>query len=147
MIDHVLDQVAAAVRRRDEMVSTLRPRLLEILGEIFQGLVLRQLPALTIQVADEDGIRRYCFLVAPVERFESLYRVKVTKNTPLTPPLFVAELFRDGPPALRSFVKPLDPDDVADLYTFLSDLRAEDGHARLEVTPDAVAVLLKPRAH
>lgn len=37
MIDRTLDQVAAAIRRRDEMVTTLRPRIYEFLGELVAG--------------------------------------------------------------------------------------------------------------
>lgn len=147
MFDHVLDQVAAAIRRRDEMVTTLRPRLMEYLGEIFQGMIRRQIDHLTLQLADEDGIRRYFLATAPVEKFESLFRVRLGRTPTLTPPLLAAEIFADGPAGLRGFVKPLETDDVAELYTFLTDFRNPEVHARVEVTADAVAILLKPRAN
>jgi hypothetical protein len=147
MFDHLLDQVAAAIRRQDEMVTTLRPRLLEQVGELFQGMIRRQIGHLHLQVADEDGIRRYHLSATPVERFESLFRVRVGKTPTFVPLLLAAEIFADAAPALRGFVKPLETDDVAELYTFLSDFRNTEAHARVEVTADAVAVLLKPRAH
>jgi len=36
---------------------------------------------------------------------------------------------------------------VAELYTFIADLKNDEAHAQMEVTADAVAVVLKPRAH
>jgi hypothetical protein len=147
MLDHLLDQVAAALRRQDEMVTTLRPRILDQLGELFQGMIRRGIGHLSLQVADEDGIRRYHFSAVPVERFESLYRVRVGKTPSLVPPLIAAEIFAEASPTLRGCVKPLETDDVAELYTFLADFRNPEAHARVEVTADAVAVLLKPRAH
>jgi hypothetical protein len=147
MIDHTLDQVAAAIRRRDEMVTTLRPRIYTFLGELVAGMIAREIYRLAVQVADEDGVRRYFFGLQAVEKFESLFRVRVGKTQSLAQPLLVAEVFRDAPPGLRGITKPLDPDDVAELYTFIADLKNEEAHARMEVTADAVAVLLKPRAH
>lgn len=69
------------------------------------------------------------------------------KTQSLAQPLLVAEVFRDAPSGLRGITKPLDPDDVAELYTFIADLRNDEAHAQMEVTADAVAVLLKHRAH
>jgi len=147
MIDHTLDQVAAAIRRRDEMVSTLRPRIYDFLGDLVAGMITRDIFRLSVQVADEDGVRRYFFGLQAVEKFESLYRVRVGKTQSLSQPLLVAEVFRDAPTGLRGITKPLDPDDVAELYTFIADLNNDEAHAQMEVTADAVAVLLKPRAH
>ncbi len=147
MIDHTLDQVAAAIRRRDEMVTTLRPRIYEFVAELVSGMISREIFRLAVQVADEDGVRRYFFGLQAVEKFESLYRIRVGKTQTLAQPLLVAEVFRDAPSGLRGITKPLDPDDVAELYTFISDLKNDEAHHRMEVTADAVAVLMKPRAH
>ena len=40
-------------------------------------MIRRQIDHLTLQLADEDGIRRFFLALAPVEKFESLYRVRV----------------------------------------------------------------------
>lgn len=147
MIDHTLDQVAAANRRRDELVTTLRPRIYDFLGELVAGMIARDIFRLAMQITDEDGVRRYFFGLVAVEKFESLFRVRVGKTQSLAQPLLMAEVFRDAPSGLRGITKPLDPDDVAELYTFIADLKNEEAHSRMEVTADAVAVLLKPRAH
>jgi hypothetical protein len=147
MIDHTLDQVAAAIRRRDEMVTTLRPRIYAFLGELVTGMIARDIFRLALQVADEDGVRRYFVSVQAVEKFDNLFRVRLGKTQALAQPLLAAEVFRDAPDGLRGITKPLDPDDVAELYTFIADLGNEEAHARMEVTADAVAVLMKPRAH
>lgn len=147
MIDHTLDQVAAAIRRRDEMVTTLRPRIYEFVAELVTGMIDREIFRLAVQVADEDGVRRYFLAIQPVEKFESLFRVRLGKTQSLAQPLLTAEVFRDAPTGLRGITKPLDPDDVAELYTFIADLQNSEAHARMEVTADAVAVLLKPRVH
>jgi hypothetical protein len=147
MLDHTLDQVAAAVRRRDEMVATLRPKIHEFLGQLFRGMIQRELGRLVLQIADEDGVRRYFLDCSPVERFDRLYRVRLAKKPTLTPPLLSAEVFADAAGGLQGVTRALDVEEVAELYTFLSDFQNEEAHARTEVTADAVAVLMKPRAH
>lgn len=145
MLDKILDQAAAAARRRDELVGTLKPRIHELLGKLFDGMIARDLPRLTLQIADEDGVRRFALSVARLEKFEGLYQVRIGRKSLVTPPLLQAEMFAGAP--LRGITKPLEDDDVAELYTFLADLQNEEGHAQLEITADAVAILLKPRAH
>ncbi len=147
MLDHTLDQVAAAARRRDEMVTTLRPKIHEFLGHLFAGMIERHLPRLALQIADEDGVRRYHFSQQKVDKFEGVYQVRVSKKAGPTPPLLQAEIFADAPPGLRGVTRPLEEDEVAPLYTFIADFGNEEAHARTEVTADAVAVLMKPRAH
>ncbi|MFH2009980.1 MAG: hypothetical protein ABI333_25515 [bacterium] len=147
MIEHTLDQVAAAIRRRDEMVTTLRPRIYEFLGTLFAGMIEREISKLAAQIGDEDGIRRYFFGVQPVEKFERLYRVRIAKAESMSKPLLTAEIFGDSPGELRGITQPLASDDVAELYTFIADLQNDEAHARMEVTADAVAVLMKPRSH
>ena len=147
MIDKTLDKVAAAIRRRDEMVDTLRPKIHEFLGELMHGMIQRGIARLALQIADEDGVRRYFVTITPLEKFDHLYQVKVSKNKAQTQPLLVAEIFDDAQPALRGITRPLHTDDVAELYTFGADFQNEESHARTEITADAVAILMKPRAH
>lgn len=147
MIDHTLDQVAAAVRRRDELATTLKPRIHEFLGQLFTGMIQRGLGQLALQIADEDGIRRYYVSVGQVPKFEGLYQVRLGKKAALAQPLLSAEIFEDTPGGLRGITKPLDPDDIAELYTFIADFQNTEAHARMEVTAQAVAILMKPRAH
>lgn len=147
MLEHTLDQVAAALRRRDDLAATLRPKIHEILTTLFAGMIQRQISRLAVQIADEDGLRRYHFQTQPVERFASLHRVRVARSATMAQPLLVAEIFNEQTPGLRGVAKSLDPDEVAELYTFLTDWQNEDAHARLEVTADQVVVLLKPRSH
>ena len=50
MIDHTLDQVAAAIRRRDEMVTTLRPHIYDFLGDLVAGMIARDIYQLAMQI-------------------------------------------------------------------------------------------------
>ena len=147
MLDHTLDQVAAAIRRRDELSATLRPKIFDSLTTLFSGMIHRQIPRLVVQIADEDGLRRYYFQTQPVEKFESLHRVRVAKSASMAQPLLVAEIFAQQTQGLRGISKPLDPDEVPELFTFLADWQNEEAHARTEVTADTVVLLLKPRSH
>jgi hypothetical protein len=110
-------------------------------------MISREISRLAVQVTDEDGVRRYFFGLQAVEKFDRLFRIRVGKTQSLAQPLLVAEVFGDAPSGLRGITKALDPDDVAELYTFVADLKNDESHARMEVTADGVAVLLKPRAH
>lgn len=110
-------------------------------------MIRRNLSRLALQIADEDGVRRYYLDCRPVERFEGLYHVRLSKKPGFSTPLLQAEVFADAPPGLRGVTHPLSVDEVAELYTFIADFQNEEAHARTEVTADAVAVLMKPRVH
>ena len=109
-------------------------------------MVKRDIGQLGVQVADEDGVRRYFFSVQAMEKFQSLYRVKVSKAPSMTQPLLVAEVFGDSPGGLIEFALERTVNgEAADLRSTIAELANVDvkdvRQAAKRVTLDTVYLL------